>query len=70
MLLNPRILVNKKEKGHTCVATTLMGTLVVKRGVFPAKVSFQILVTWSGVRLSPLGTSATNWPIVPTPDVR
>jgi hypothetical protein len=23
---------------------------------------------WSGVRLSPLGTSATNWPIVPAPD--
>jgi hypothetical protein len=23
------------------------------------------LVAWGGVRLSPLGTSATNWPIVP-----
>jgi hypothetical protein len=23
------------------------------------------LVSWGGVRLSPLGTSATNWPIVP-----
>jgi hypothetical protein len=23
-----------------------------------------------GVRLSPLGTSATNWPIVPVPDDR
>jgi hypothetical protein len=23
-----------------------------------------ILVSWGGVRLSPLGTSATNWPIV------
>jgi hypothetical protein len=23
---------------------------------------------WGGVRLSPLGTSATNWPIVPAPD--
>jgi hypothetical protein len=26
------------------------------------------LVSWVGVRLSPLGTSATNWPIVPAPD--
>jgi hypothetical protein len=27
-------------------------------------------MSWSGVRLSPLGTSATNWPIVPAPDAR
>jgi hypothetical protein len=26
------------------------------------------LVSWGGVRLSPLGTSATVWPIVPAPD--
>jgi hypothetical protein len=26
------------------------------------------LVSWVGVRLSPLGTSATSWPIVPAPD--
>jgi hypothetical protein len=25
---------------------------------------------WCGVRLSPLGTSATNWRIVPSPDDR
>jgi hypothetical protein len=24
-----------------------------------------VLASWGGVRLSPLGTSATNWPIVP-----
>jgi hypothetical protein len=29
-----------------------------------------ILLRWSGVRLSPLGTSATNWPTVPAPDDR
>jgi hypothetical protein len=29
-----------------------------------------VLVSWGGVRLSPLGTSATNWPIVPAPDGR
>jgi hypothetical protein len=28
------------------------------------------LVSWGGVRLSPLSTSATNWPIVPAPDDR
>jgi hypothetical protein len=28
------------------------------------------LVSWGGVRLSPLGTSATNWPIVPAQDDR
>jgi hypothetical protein len=28
------------------------------------------LVSWGGVRLCPLGTSATNWPIVPAPDYR
>jgi hypothetical protein len=27
------------------------------------------LISWVGVRLSPLGTSATNWPIVPAPDM-
>jgi hypothetical protein len=32
-------------------------------------VSF-FLVSWGGVRLSPLGMSATNWPIVPAPDDR
>jgi hypothetical protein len=28
------------------------------------------LVSWGGVRLSPLRTSDTNWPIVPAPDDR
>jgi hypothetical protein len=27
-----------------------------------------VLVSWGGVRLSPLGKSATNCPFVPTPD--
>jgi hypothetical protein len=29
-----------------------------------------IVVSWGGVRLSPLGTSATNWPTVPVLDDR
>jgi hypothetical protein len=28
------------------------------------------LISWAGVRPSPLGTSATNWPIVAAPDDR
>jgi hypothetical protein len=32
-------------------------------------VSF-FLISWSGVRLSPLGTSTTNWPILPAPNDR
>jgi hypothetical protein len=32
--------------------------------------SFLFFVSWGGVRLSPPGTPATNWPIVPTPDER
>jgi hypothetical protein len=28
------------------------------------------LILWTGMRLSPLGTSATSWSIVPAPDVR
>jgi hypothetical protein len=28
------------------------------------------LISWGGVRLSPLGTPATNWPIVPVPHDR
>jgi hypothetical protein len=31
---------------------------------------FFFLVSWGGVRLSPLGTSATNWLLVPAPDDR
>jgi hypothetical protein len=31
---------------------------------------FFIIIILSGVKLSPLGTSATNWPIVPAPDDR
>jgi hypothetical protein len=29
-----------------------------------------VIVSWGGVRVSPLGTSATNWPIIPAPDDR
>jgi hypothetical protein len=38
----------------------------------PALVQIIFFISWRGVRLtvSPLGTSATNWPIIPAPDVR
>jgi hypothetical protein len=31
---------------------------------------FIYFISWGGVRLSPLGTSETIWPIVPAPDDR
>jgi hypothetical protein len=41
------------------------------------RISFQeevtwgfFFISWGGVRLSLLGMSATNWPIVPSPDDR
>jgi hypothetical protein len=33
-------------------------------------VKFFLIISWGGVRQSPLGTSATVWPIVPAPDDR
>jgi hypothetical protein len=41
---------------------------VILKGILSTKLAFFFLVSWCGVRLSPLGTSATNWPIVPAPD--
>jgi hypothetical protein len=35
-----------------------------------AGVASTYVVSWGGVRLSPLGTSATIWPVVPVPDDR
>jgi hypothetical protein len=40
----------------------------IKRTNIPRRVFF--LISWGGVRLSPLGTSVTIWPIVPAPDDR
>jgi hypothetical protein len=34
----------------------------------PEAVWIYISVSWVGVRLSPIGTSATTWPFVPAPD--
>jgi hypothetical protein len=36
----------------------------------PGRIVFLFLFSLCGVSLSPLGTSATNWPIVPAPDDR
>jgi hypothetical protein len=44
--------------------TLFRATTATNFGVF----LFLCLVSWGGVRLSPLGTSVTNWPIVPAPD--
>jgi hypothetical protein len=37
---------------------------------FQGKTDFFFLVSWGGVRMSPIGTSATNWAMVPAPDER
>jgi hypothetical protein len=37
---------------------------------YPVQISTGFSDSWAGVRLSPLGASATNWPIVPAPDNR
>jgi hypothetical protein len=38
--------------------------------VIPFGFFFFFLDSWGGMRLSPLGMSATDWPIVPAPDDR
>jgi hypothetical protein len=40
---------------------------IVKTERTAGEVTF-VLISWGGVRLSPFGTSAINWPIVPALD--
>jgi hypothetical protein len=47
-------------RNHSASGVSGVGELVV----------FVFLVSCGGVRLSPLGTLTTNWPIVPAPDDR
>jgi hypothetical protein len=42
----------------------------LESGFMGSLVSFFFLVSCGELRLSPFGTSATNWPIVPAPDDR
>jgi hypothetical protein len=54
------------------------GDLVQNRGARSLHTAHQVakntvvfsLYSWGGMILSPFGTSATNWPIVPAPDDR
>jgi hypothetical protein len=36
----------------------------------PYRVQFLLVVSWGGVKRSPLGTLAPNWPTVSAPDDR
>jgi hypothetical protein len=49
---------------------SICGQYECEDGLYEIYFSFFFLVSWGGVRLSPLGTSATDWPNVPAPDDR
>jgi hypothetical protein len=36
--------------------------------IFPRQIFFDVMISWGGVRLSPLGKPASIWPILPAPD--
>jgi hypothetical protein len=57
-------------KGVSHWNQTSQGKKSILRFLVFAIVFFFFLVRRGGVRLSPLGTSATNWLIVPAPDDR
>jgi hypothetical protein len=61
----------EKYKKTICLYAQLLYTGVLdKVGLNRLWVRFHFLVSWGGVRLNALGTSATNWPIVPAPGDR
>jgi hypothetical protein len=47
---------------------SVVSTEFTSRSVIMPKQCRFFLISWGGVRLSPLGTPATIWPIVPAPD--
>jgi hypothetical protein len=61
-----------------CVAFNYVSSSLLRRilglllngGLDRIRREVSLLVSWVLVRLSPLGTSATNWPIAPAPDDR
>jgi hypothetical protein len=60
---NPGDAPGRYATAASCRHTRMISQLIVHNFFF-------FLVSWGGVRLSPLGTSATIWPIVPAPDNR
>jgi hypothetical protein len=56
---------------HMFLSLGLIVYLIFNRLFLTVILTFHFfLVSWGGVRQSPLGTSATNWPIVTAPDDR
>jgi hypothetical protein len=51
----------------TGVKTVHLSSILGPHFIFPFHQFFLIGIMGSGVQLSQLGTTATNWPIVPTP---
>jgi hypothetical protein len=59
---------NKFRTGFTVVGTpTSNNNFCLRHFLFIIIIIFY-LVSWGGLRPSPFGTSATNWPIVPAPN--
>jgi hypothetical protein len=54
----------------TLLFTLLNNSGQLKEEAIPQVLPVVFFIPWGGVRLSPLGTSATNCPIVPAPDDR
>jgi hypothetical protein len=52
-----------KDSSHLCYSTSF-------QSLWFSFIKGQFLASWGGTRLSPLGTSATIWPVVPAPDDR
>jgi hypothetical protein len=53
------------------VVVVVFFSLFMKRCVLLCLLEYQTMdKSWGGVRMNPLGTSATNWLIVPAPDDR
>jgi hypothetical protein len=71
-LLNVTVYLNASTTLHEVlllIGITFQVLILVttKRNIFR---DFFFLVYWGEVRLSPVGTSASNWPIVSAPDDR
>jgi hypothetical protein len=67
MLFHIKFLIKRKMQHKFYV---FMSYKNISNGINGEEIKFFILLSWGGVRLSPLGTSATNWPIVPAQDDR
>jgi hypothetical protein len=59
-----------KSQSRAAITSSSLNLILHYLLVSDSVLSLFFLISWGGVRRSPLGTSATNWPIVPAPDDR